>query len=512
MASLFFFFLLSFFSLLPFSLSEPKGVAIDCGAVADSVFEGRRWISDESYVTGGISKNVTVPVMVPILSTVRSFPLANNLHNKFCYTIRAYRGARYMVRSTYFYGGINGRDSPPVFDQILDGTLWTVVNTTTDYANGVSTYYEGVFLAQANVMTFCIGVNTYTDSDPFISSLEFIILGDSLYNSTDFQNYGLHLTTRNSFGYNGPPIRYPDDEFDRIWVPFGENNHTLAAKNVSVSGFWNLPPLKVFQTELTSDPTQPLEFNWPLLSLPEAKYYIALYFADGSNSSENSRVMNISINGVPYYRDLKVTKAGVAVFASRWPLHGTTKISLTSSAGSNLGPLVNAGEVLALLPIEGRTVTRDVIALKKLKDSLKNPPPGWNGDPCLPRQYTWIGITCSEGPRFRVLTLNLTGMDLSGTVPSGISGMTALNGIWLGNNRLSGPIPDLSPLKRLDILHLEDNQFIGEIPSSLGLIDNLRELFLQNNNLTGQIPSSLNGKPGLDLRVTGNQLSSPPPT
>ena len=118
-----------------------------------------------------------------------------------------------MVRTTYFYGGINGRDSPPVFDQIVDGTLWSVVNTTTDYANGMSSFYEGVFLAQGNVMSVCIGANTYTDSDPFISSLEFIILSDSLYNSTDFKTYGLHLLARNSFGYSGPPIRYGQSYF-----------------------------------------------------------------------------------------------------------------------------------------------------------------------------------------------------------------------------------------------------------------------------------------------------------
>lgn len=113
-----------------------------------------------------------------------------------------------MVRTTYFYGGINGRSSPPVFDQIVDGTFWAVVNTTEDYANGMSSYYEGVFLAQGKTMSVCIGSNTYTDSDPFISALEFVILHDSLYNSTDFKSNGLRLVARHSFGYNGPIIRY----------------------------------------------------------------------------------------------------------------------------------------------------------------------------------------------------------------------------------------------------------------------------------------------------------------
>nr|POE82886.1 hypothetical protein CFP56_28291 [Quercus suber] len=43
----------------------------------------------------------------------------------------------------------------------------------------------------------------------------------------------------------------------------------------------------------------------------------------------------------------------------------------------------------------------------RVKDSLKNPPLGWNGDPCMPRQYSWSGITCSDGPRIRVISLFL---------------------------------------------------------------------------------------------------------
>lgn len=120
-----------------------------------------------------------------------------------------------MVRTTYFYGGVNGpqHPSPPAFDQIVDGTFWSVVNTTEDYARGNFTSYEGVFLAQGKIMSVCIGSNSYTDSDPFISALEIVILGDSLYNTTDFSNFGLNLVARHSFGYSGPTIRSVENSF-----------------------------------------------------------------------------------------------------------------------------------------------------------------------------------------------------------------------------------------------------------------------------------------------------------
>lgn len=116
--------------------------------------------------------------------------------------------ARYLVRTTYYYGGVNNRTSPPVFDQIVDGTMWSVVNTTDDYVKGSASYYEGVFLAAGKTMSVCLASNTYTESDPFISALEFVLLAGSLYNSTDFRNSSLRLVARHSFGYNGSLIRY----------------------------------------------------------------------------------------------------------------------------------------------------------------------------------------------------------------------------------------------------------------------------------------------------------------
>lgn len=43
--------------------------------------------------------------------------------------------------------------------------------------------------------------------------------------------------------------------------------------------------------------------------------------------------------------------------------------------------------------------------MERLKAGFKNPPFDWNGDPCLPRLYSWTGVTCSGGPRIRVTTL-----------------------------------------------------------------------------------------------------------
>lgn len=134
------------------------------------------------------------------------------------------------------------------------------------------------------------------------------------------------------------------------------------SSNVSVSGFWNLPPLKIFQTHMGSDKLKSLELRWPPKSLQSSKFYISLYFASNKKSSfsgSGSRILNIGVNGISYYHGLNVTSDGVVVFARQWPLSGPTTITLTPTANSSLGPVINAGEIFDLVPLGGRTVTRD---------------------------------------------------------------------------------------------------------------------------------------------------------
>ena len=232
--------------------------------------------------------------------------------------------------------------------------------------------------------------------------------------------------------------RFPDDQFDRYWGPFTDSNPTInGTRNISVSGFWNLPPSKVFDTALATDQLKPMELQWPPMSLPNSTYYIALYFANNHDSSTGTlRIFNVTIDGLPFYSNLNPSSSGVVVFTSRWTLSGLTKLTLTPASGSDLGPVINAGEIFDVLILGGRTVTRDglfffslyiscsvllfpnkilsdhkspflpaVISLERVKNSLQNTPLDWSGDPCLPHGYSWTGVTCSEGSLVRVVSL-----------------------------------------------------------------------------------------------------------
>ncbi|PON69100.1 Malectin-like carbohydrate-binding domain containing protein [Parasponia andersonii] len=194
--------------LLVLSQTTPTGYLLDCGAGGSSrggaTESGLRYVTDEGFITTGNITELEQKDLVPILATLRYFP--DSSARKFCYSIPVIKGAKYLVKTTYYYGGFDGGEKPPVFDQIVDGTKWGVVDTTDDYVNGLSSYYEIVVLAMAKSLSVCLARNQNTKSSPFISALEVEYLEDSLYNATDFNKYALRTVARSSFGGDGELI------------------------------------------------------------------------------------------------------------------------------------------------------------------------------------------------------------------------------------------------------------------------------------------------------------------
>ncbi|KAL3843921.1 hypothetical protein ACJIZ3_001324 [Penstemon smallii] len=495
---------------IPFTLihanPQPKGggYLLNCGSNSDAEEGPLKYVPDDMYISTGNKTSLNRNDILPILQTLRFFPNAEA--RKYCYSIPVIKGGKYLVKTMYFYGGFDGGDHPPVFDQIIDGTKWSIVNTTEDYASGGTSYYEAIIMAQNKFLSVCLARNQHTSagSNPFISALEVHHLHDSLYNFTNWQHDLLVTVARNSFGTseNGDIISFPDDNYNRYWHTFTDENPSVSShSSVEPSTFWNIPPKKALSSALTTSRGKTLTLNWPPFSLPSGRYYIALYFQDNRNPSPYSwRVFDIQINGEKFYRNVNVTTNGVSVFGTEWPLTGSTKISLIPRNYALVGPLINAGELLQILSLGGRTVTRDVAALEELRKELVNIPQDWSGDPCLPIENSWTGVSCSKQDPFRIVSLNLTGFRLSGSLPQRISRLTALKQLLLGGNKLSGGIPDLSALKSLETLHLQNNQLEGSIPDSLAELPNLREVFLQNNNLNGSIPESLANKNGINIQ------------
>lgn len=90
----------------------------------------------------------------------------------------------------------------------------------------------------------------------------------------------------------------------------------------------------------------------------------------------------------------------------------------------------------------------------------------------------WFGVTTDDAGR--VTAIDLSGNQLTGTLP-----------------------PRLGALIHLQTLDLSDNELVGSIPPDLGNLTSLSTLYLAGNRLTGCIPSSLRGIEHNDLDSLG---------
>lgn len=174
------------------------GILLNCGATYEVSTADLKFVPDESFISVGNSSTLKTPNLLPILSTLRYFP--DESAKKYCYVIPVVKGGKYLIKTTYYYGGFDGGNQPAVFDQIIDGTKWTTVNTTADFANGLSSYYEIVVAAMGKTISICLARNEMTVSSPFISALELENMDGSVYNSTDLTKHAMNVVARHSFG------------------------------------------------------------------------------------------------------------------------------------------------------------------------------------------------------------------------------------------------------------------------------------------------------------------------
>lgn len=113
-----------------------------------------------------------------------------------------------------------------------------------------------------------------------------------------------------------------------------------------------------------------------------------------------------------------------------------------------------------------------------------------------------------------LLHLDLSGNQISGSLPNSFSNCTSLKTLSLSFNWFTGEIPrsfgQFKSLQRLDISH---NHLTGWIPPEFGNVCvSLLELQLSYNNISGSIPASLSSCSWLQsLDLSNNNISGPLP-
>ncbi|KAJ9160278.1 hypothetical protein P3X46_025692 [Hevea brasiliensis] len=134
----------------------------------------------------------------------------------------------------------------------------------------------------------------------------------------------------------------------------------------------------------------------------------------------------------------------------------------------------------------------DRISLLEFKAKIASDPFGilssWNDSVNF---CQWQGVIC--GPKHhRVVSLNLHGLSLSGTISSYTGNLTFLRVLNLSDNKFYGEIPqEVGRLFRLRHFYLKNNTLGGEIPINISFCSELRVISLAINRLVGEIPAEL---------------------
>ncbi len=196
---------------------------------------------------------------------------------------------------------------------------------------------------------------------------------------------------------------------------------------------------------------------------------------------------------------------GLLLLAVVWPV---APAAAATVVGDTPLPCANGLAVPASDQHPG--LVSDCETLLGLRDELRGRADlDWNAQ--LPIAQ-WRGITLGGSPP-RVLRLRLRYLNLDGTIPTALSGLTKLQQLQLSDNRLRGTIPsELAGLGELTVLFLANNQLSGAIPPALGGLTKLESLDLSGNQLSGPIPSGLAERWQLrHLTLDRNRLSGTVP-
>ncbi|XP_057949441.1 probable LRR receptor-like serine/threonine-protein kinase At1g67720 isoform X2 [Malania oleifera] len=479
-------------------------ISIDCGGTSNHTdpATGLVWVSDAGLMSHGKSVEVENPnEQWPQNRRRRDFPIDRK---KYCYTLSTEERRRYLVRATFLYGSSENEDAYPKFQLYLDATEWATVTV-----RDASRVYVMEMIIRAPSASIDVCLCCATTGSPFISTLELRPLNLSMY-ITDFEDdFYLRVAARVNFGAPSMDVlRYPSDPYDRIWdsdldkrqdylvgvAPGTERIKT--SKNVDIRTR-EYPPVKVMQTAVVGTKGN-LSYRLNLEGFPgNARAYA--YFAEiedlGTNESRKFRMLQ------PYMPDYSNAVVNIAENANgSYTLYEPSymnvswtyvlSFSFVKTQDSTRGPLLNAIEISKYVRIAPKTNSQDVAALNAFHSmSSENEWPNEEGDPCIPAQWEWVACSSTTPPR--ITKIVLSGKNLKGPIPSQLNKMEGLTELWLSDNLFTGPVPDISNLISLKIVHLENNKLSGLIPSYLGSLRSLQELYVQNNSFSGEIPSAL---------------------
>uniref|UniRef100_A0A0E0MLA0 Malectin-like domain-containing protein n=1 Tax=Oryza punctata TaxID=4537 RepID=A0A0E0MLA0_ORYPU len=444
-------------------------ISLDCGGDGDFTDDiGIQWTSDDKLVYGGKTANLSAQNdLQKQLKTVRYFPADDR---KYCYTMNVSERTRYLVRASFLYGNFNSSNILPKFDLSLGATLWTTVVV---YDDTTPTVVEAIILASAPTLSVCL--SNASTGQPFISTLELRQLNVSLYETDDENQFFLKLSARINFGAgSNASVRYPDDPFDRIWrsdlvrranylVEVASGTERISTKrHIAIRTDSEEPPEEVMQTAVVGQ-NGSLTYRLNLDETPGNSWAYA-YFAEIEDLTPNeTRKFKLAIPDMPQYSTPTVNVEENAQGKYRayeagymnMSLPFVFKLEFLKTNDSSKGPILNAVEVYKYIQLTMGSHDANNMAILV----SRYPQESWaqeGGDPCLPASWSWIQCSSEKAPT--VLSITLSGKNITGSIPVELTKLPGLVELRLDGNSFSGPIPDFIGCQ--DLQYMRESHYL----------------------------------------------------
>ncbi|GMY34408.1 putative leucine-rich repeat receptor-like serine/threonine-protein kinase At2g19230, partial [Fagus crenata] len=206
---------------------------------------------------------------------------------------------------------------------------------------------------------------------------------------------------------------YPDDVYDRYWNPSLSSNWIPITTNSTIysqsnDNAYNIPDVVLRTAVKTHNASIPLSFYWnPPDSL--SKCYVYFHFTEIEKlGAGQQRELKIDLNGERYLTEsIKLDYLSPQTIVQNDPPISGKRLyfSIYAAEGTKHPPILNAVETVVLKELPNKpTAIDDVEAIMEIKE-LYRVAKHWQGDPCVPSEFTWDGLNCSKNNPPRIVSL-----------------------------------------------------------------------------------------------------------